>query len=114
MEEFFQLLLPEAGIDLKQLSHKKDIYVSDTLAAGQMNGLRIVAGGLIIGNDKNGRVEPSPQLALALRGEDYRQRVDLPAEDERVIRYLKGETVMSFSVWMAIRWAGARAMAPAP
>ena len=94
MEEFFQLLLPEAGIDLKQLSHKKDIYVSDTLAAGQMNGLRIVAGGLIIGNDKNGRFEPSPQLALALRGEDYRQRVDLPAGDERVIRYLKGETVV--------------------
>ena len=59
-----------------------------------MNGLRIVAGGLIIGNDKNGRFEPSPQLALALRGEDYRQRVDLPAEDERVIRYLKGETVV--------------------
>lgn len=94
IEEFFQMILPEAGIEFKKLSRKKDIYVAETLAAGQMKGLRIVAGGLIIGNDKNGRFEPSPQLALALRGEDYLQRIDLPAEDERVIRYLKGETVL--------------------
>lgn len=94
IEEFFQTILPEAGIEFKKLSRKKDIYVAETLAAGQMKGLRIVAGGLIIGNDKNGRFEPSPQLALALRGEDYLQRIDLPAEDERVIRYLKGETVV--------------------
>lgn len=94
IEEFFQMILPEAGIEFKKLSRKKDIYVVETLAAGQMKGLRIVAGGLIIGSDKNGRFEPSPQLALALRGEDYLQRIDLPAEDERVIRYLKGETVL--------------------
>lgn len=94
IEEFFQMILPEAGIEFKKLSRKKDTYVAETLAAGQMKGLRIVAGGLIIGNDKNGRFEPSPQLALALRGEDYLQRIDLPAEDERVIRYLKGETVL--------------------
>lgn len=94
IEEFFQMILPEAGIEFKKLSRKKDIYVAETLAAGQMKGLRIVAGGLIIGSDKNGRFEPSPQLALALRGEDYLQRIDLPAEDERVIRYLKGETVV--------------------
>ena len=94
IEEFFQMILPEAGIEFKKLSRKKDIYVAETLAAGQMKGLRIVAGGLIIGSDKNGRFEPSPQLALALRGEDYLQRIDLPAEDERVIRYLKGETVL--------------------
>ena len=94
IEDFFQMLLPETGIEFKTLSRKKDIYVAETLAAGQMKGLRIVAGGLIIGSDKNGRFEPSPQLALALRGEDYLQRIDLPAEDERVIRYLKGETVL--------------------
>lgn len=94
IEEFFQMILPEAEIEFKKLSRKKDIYVAETLAAGQMKGLRIVAGGLIIGSDKNGRFEPSPQLALALRGEDYLQRIDLPAEDERVIRYLKGETVL--------------------
>lgn len=94
IEEFFQMILPEAGIEFKKLSRKKDIYVAETLASGQMKGLRIVAGGLIIGSDKNGRFEPSPQLALALRGEDYLQRIDLPAEDERVIRYLKGETVL--------------------
>ncbi len=94
IEDFFQMLLPETGIEIKKLSRKKDIYVAETLAAGQMKGLRIVAGGLIAGNDKNGRFEPSPQLALALRGEDYLQRIDLPAEDERVIRYLKGETVL--------------------
>lgn len=94
IEKFFQMLLPEAGIEFKTLSRKKDTYVAETLAAGQMKGLRIVSGGLIIGNDKNGRFEPSPQLALALRGEDYLQRIDLPAEDERVIRYLKGETVV--------------------
>lgn len=94
IEEFFRMILPEAGIEFKKLSRKKDIYVAETLAAGQMKGLRIVAGGLIIGSDKNGRFEPSPQLALALRGEDYLQRIDLPAEDERVIRYLKGETVL--------------------
>lgn len=94
IENFFQQLLPETRTGVRDLSRKKDMYVTDTLEADQIKGLRVVAGGLIIGNDKNGRFEPSPQLALALRGEDYLQRIDLPAEDERVIRYLKGETVL--------------------
>ena len=55
----------------------------------------MVSGGLIFGTDKNGRFEPSAQLALAMRLEDYVQRINLTASDERAVRYLKGETILS-------------------
>ena len=49
--------------------------------------------GLLIGELKKGRFEPSQALAMALRIEEYPVVLNLSEEDERVARYLKGETI---------------------
>lgn len=39
------------------------------------------------------RFEPSQPFALALRAQDFDQVLDFPADDERLQRYLRGETL---------------------
>ena len=55
--------------------------------------LRYLRTGVQAGTLKKGRFEPSQQLAMLLRAEDFPHSLSLPAEDMRLIRYLKGETV---------------------
>lgn len=56
-------------------------------------GLRYLRTGLLLGTLKRGRFEPSQALAMLLRADTFPQVLDLHAQDERVIRYLKGETL---------------------
>lgn len=56
-------------------------------------GLRILRNGLLLGELKKNRFEPSQSLAMALRMEEFENAISLPASDERVVRYLKGETI---------------------
>ena len=58
-----------------------------------IRGLRFLRTGLLLGELKKNRFEPSQALAMNLKKEDYDACIDLPAEDERVLRYLKGETL---------------------
>ncbi len=58
-----------------------------------VRGLRFLRSGLFLGEMKKNRFEPSQSLAMALRKEDFREVLDLPLSDERVLRYLKGETL---------------------
>lgn len=51
--------------------------------------------GLYMGEFRNGRFEPSGSLAMALRSSDFKRTVDYSSDDRSVIRYLKGETLMS-------------------
>lgn len=60
-----------------------------------MPGLRIVAGGLMLGTEKKERFEPAVPLALALKKEEVSCAIDFPAEDGRIIKYLKGETLLT-------------------
>lgn len=55
--------------------------------------LRYLRTGLLLGEMKNKRFEPGQALAMTLKPEEFRQTVSWKREDERVIRYLKGETV---------------------
>lgn len=55
--------------------------------------LRFLRTGLLLGELKKGRFEPSQALAMALRPGQYPCVLRLGVGDERVIRYLKGETV---------------------
>ncbi len=55
--------------------------------------LRYLRTGLWLGTVKKGRFEPSQAFAMALRPGDYPRVFRLSHEDERVIRYLKGETL---------------------
>lgn len=67
-------------------------YLPEGLTAA--DGLRYLRTGLLFGEMKKSRFEPSQALAMALRMGEYPQALDFSPEDERVIRYLKGETVV--------------------
>lgn len=56
-------------------------------------GVRYLRTGLYLGTLKKERFEPSQALAMNLKMEECRQCVSFSAKDERVIRYLKGETL---------------------
>ncbi|WP_312071654.1 RsmB/NOP family class I SAM-dependent RNA methyltransferase [Anaerotignum propionicum] len=58
-----------------------------------MKGLRALRTGWQLGTLKKGRFEPSQAFAMGLFKEEVTSVEDFPLGDDRVIRYLKGETV---------------------
>jgi len=46
-----------------------------------------------MGRMRNDRFEPSQALAMELDASEWDDPLDLPLGDERVMRYLKGETI---------------------
>lgn len=95
--------LPEELLEF--LSHvtfpvqKQDIFIRDSKVyqvspeMPQEGGLRIMRNGLLLGEMKKNRFEPSQALAMALQMSEYDKIINLPASDERVVKYLKGETL---------------------
>ena len=69
----------------------KVYYMPEGLPA--LNGVRFIRTGLLMGELKKKRFEPSQALAMNLKKEEYARTINLSAKDERVIRYLKGETL---------------------
>lgn len=59
----------------------------------KLEKLRVLRTGWMLGTLKKGRFEPSQAFAMGLRKEEVKHTADFSLEDERVIRYLKGETV---------------------
>ncbi len=57
------------------------------------DGLRCLRTGLLMGELKKDRFEPSQALAMNLKAEEYQNVISLPADDDRILRYLKGETL---------------------
>ena len=55
--------------------------------------LRYLRTGLYMGELKKGRFEPSQAMAMVLNEKNYANSISFDREDERVIRYLKGETI---------------------
>lgn len=66
-------------------------YVPDTSV--DLSGIRTMRAGLLFGELKKNRFEPSQALAMWLKKDMYRNIISLSRDDERVIRYLKGETL---------------------
>ncbi|MDO5540484.1 MAG: RsmB/NOP family class I SAM-dependent RNA methyltransferase [Eubacteriales bacterium] len=62
-------------------------------AIGERKGLTFLRNGLYLGEVKKDRFEPSQSFAMALKKEEYTAVVDMDYHDERVIKYLKGETI---------------------
>lgn len=59
----------------------------------KLSGIRFLRSGLLLGELKKNRFEPSQALAMCLRAEAYPYVISFGSEDKRVIRYLKGETL---------------------
>lgn len=95
-------LPPELTDFLKDVKMSLDparIQVKDTKVflmpegVGRCPGLRFLRSGLYMGELLKKRFEPSQAFAMALKKNEYASFLDLPASDERIVRYLKGETV---------------------
>jgi NOL1/NOP2/fmu family ribosome biogenesis protein len=63
-------------------------------AAGNFRGITFLRNGLYLGDLKKNRFEPSQPLALALQKGEAEAVISLPVADERLTRYLKGETLL--------------------
>ena len=96
LEEFLKVINPEIvggswDSDRFDIHGERVYYMPDELPA--MEGVRFLRTGLLIGEVKKNRFEPSQALAMCLGKADYPNIISLPVDDERVIKYLKGETL---------------------
>lgn len=83
----------KTSIPLERLEvYKERVYLMPE-GLPDVKGLRFLRTGLYLGDVKKNRFEPSQALAMYLRKEEYPYCVDLSCQDERVMRYLKGETI---------------------
>ena len=73
------------------ISGESVYLVPDRLTPGLP--FRFLRTGLLLGQVKKGRFEPSQALAMALGRDGFSSCLNLEPSDERVIRYLKGETI---------------------
>ena len=60
----------------------------------KLQGIHFLRNGLYMGDMKKDRFEPSQQLAMTLNADQYTGVLRLKPEDERVGRYLRGETIL--------------------
>lgn len=77
-------------IDENIICHKSSLLAVPM--AVDLRGLRILRSGLYLGDIKTKRFEPSQALAMALKKEDAKLTLDLSLEDDRLARYLRGES----------------------
>lgn len=61
--------------------------------ADNLKGIRTLRTGLLLGELKKNRFEPSQAFAMTIKPEDYSTVANLPLNDVNVIKYLKGETI---------------------
>lgn len=74
-----------------EISGDKLYYIPESFPT--VRGLRILRCGLYVGEIKKNRFEPSQSLAMALTKDEFDNCLDLSADDTKVIKYLKGETI---------------------
>lgn len=91
LEAFLQEITWE--IDQGRLDFREDrvYYMPEDLP--DLSGIHFLRSGLLLGELKKNRFEPSQALAMCLKKEEYPRILDFSASDIRVIRYLRGETL---------------------
>lgn len=80
-------------IDLNRVIVREDRLYLLPEGIGDLKGLRILRSGLLLGEQKKGRFEPSQALACALKSSEYDNVYNMSADDEDVRRYLKCESI---------------------
>lgn len=89
----FLRLLPERTLENKSFRQIGDQCLLVPADVVLPEKLRYLRTGLLLGTLKRGRFEPDQALAMILGKDSFPNVLDLSARDERVIRYLRGETV---------------------
>ena len=70
---------------------EKVYYIPDDMP--DVKGLRLLRCGLYLGNMRKNRFEPSGSLAMFLNAKNFDNVISFELSDDRVVRYLKGETI---------------------
>lgn len=91
LEEFLECL--KYPLDKKDILIREDRVFLVPDSVGGIDGLRVMREGLFLGELKKNRFEPSQALAMVLKREQYESSINLTADGDNVIRYLKGETI---------------------
>lgn len=81
-------------IDFQRVEIRGDKVYYLPAITGNFRGLTFLRNGLYLGDLKKNRFEPGEPFALALHKGDADAIISLPVSDERLIRYLKGETLL--------------------
>lgn len=92
-EEFLAHVSSDAGIRSAYIEENNGrlYYMAERMP--DVSGLRMLRQGLFLGEIKKNRFEPSQSLAMYLSQGQFDNEVNLTSSDDRVIRYLKGETI---------------------
>lgn len=77
----------------EQLTVREDSVYLLPKGLPDLKGLRMLRQGLLLGEMKKQRFEPSQALASSLQVSEYHKILKLSVEDENVIRYLKCESI---------------------
>ena len=97
LDEFFaEIGLKTLGgqeFDWNRVEVRKDKVYYQLPFPLDLRGISFLRSGLYLGDLKKNRFEPSQPLALALHKGDIEATISLSVSDERITRYLKGETL---------------------
>lgn len=91
LAEFFTDISWELEPERLDIHGERVYYMPKNLP--DLKGIRFLRSGLLLGELKKKRFEPSQALAMNLRKEEYQKTLSFSVEDERIQRYLKGETI---------------------
>lgn len=91
LTDFLALMNREFDDSRIMIKNDSVYYLPENFAPAKE--LRYLRTGLLLGELKNKRFEPGQALAMTLHAEEFRQTISWKKEDDRVIRYLKGETI---------------------
>ncbi len=81
-------------LDYSRIKIKESaVYYLPEYFPEKAKGIRYLRTGLLLGEIKKDRFEPSQAFAMAMRQEEFKQTLSWERQDERVLRYLKGETI---------------------
>lgn len=72
--------------------HGETVYIMPK-EVDNLKGLRVLRSGLLLGELKKNRFEPSQAFAMTIKPENYSTVLDFDADSPTVIKYLKGETI---------------------
>lgn len=91
IQDFFQDIDWNMDWGRLEIYSEKVYYMPEGIP--DVKGIRFLRTGLYLGDIKKNRFEPSQSLAMCLKHEEYKNCVNISAQDERIIKYLKGETI---------------------
>lgn len=89
--------LKSMGIDYKSVKDRVKLFDDKAVllpeGCPKLDHLRVIRSGVYLGDCKKGRFVPSQAAAMTIKKGEFNNELHLNLEDERLCRYLKGETL---------------------